>query len=138
MIPVVYWLVLFSIIFHGLSIPALDVFYRWKGVRPIVEDSPAEVQVLSSTEALPNNTYRDPSKRNSVMAMNRFSRSSTIKYNSDDNVDNRPNSWRYMNKKGGSSRSIRSSDSAMATDMLKMLTTSSLSPTCDQYMIATG
>ncbi|KAH8747160.1 Sodium/hydrogen exchanger family-domain-containing protein, partial [Diaporthe sp. PMI_573] len=74
MIPVVYWLVLFSIIFHGLSIPALDLFYRWKGVQPIVEDSPTEVQVLSSTEALPNNAYKDPSKRNSVMVMNRFSR----------------------------------------------------------------
>jgi hypothetical protein len=26
--PVVYWLVFFSIVFHGLSIPALDAFYR--------------------------------------------------------------------------------------------------------------
>lgn len=103
MIPVVYWLVLFSIIFHGLSIPALDLFYRWKGVQPIVEDSPAEVQVLSSTEALPNNAYKDPSKRNSVMVMNRFSRGSTIQYNFDDNVKNRMNSWDYMNKKGGMS-----------------------------------
>lgn len=99
MIPVVYWLVLFSIIFHGLSIPALDLFYRWKGVQPIVEDNPAEVQVLSSTEALPNNAYKDPTKRNSVMVMNRFSRGSTIQYNFDDNDRNRANSWDYMNKK---------------------------------------
>ncbi|KAG8156784.1 hypothetical protein KVR01_013389 [Diaporthe batatas] len=99
MIPVVYWLVLFSIIFHGLSIPALDLFYRWKGVQPIVEDNPAEVQVLSSTQALPNNSYRDPSKRNSVMMMNRFSRGSTIQYNLDDSVKDRTNSWDYMNKK---------------------------------------
>jgi hypothetical protein len=100
MIPVVYWLVLFSIIFHGLSIPALDLFYRWKGVQPIVEDSPTEVQILSSTEALPNNAYKDPSKRNSVMVMNRFSRGSTIQFNFDDNVKNRTNSWDYMHKKG--------------------------------------
>lgn len=104
MIPVVYWLVLFSIIFHGLSIPALDLFYRWKGVQPIVEDNPTEVQVLSSTEALPNNAYKDPSKRNSVMVMNRFSRGSTIhQFNFDDNAKNRTNSWDYMNKKGMSS-----------------------------------
>jgi len=106
MIPVVYWLVLFSIIFHGLSIPALDLFYRWKGVQPIVEDSPAEVQVLSSTEALPNNAYKDPSKRNSVMVMNRFSRGSTIQFNFEDNVKNRTNSWDYMNKKGEQSHSL--------------------------------
>lgn len=99
MIPVVYWLVLFSIIFHGLSIPALDLFYRWKGVLPIVEDAPAEVQVLSATEALPNNAYKDPSKRNTVMVMNRFSRGSTIQYNFDEYAKNHTNSWDYMNKK---------------------------------------
>lgn len=99
MIPVVYWLVLFSIVFHGLSIPALDIFYRWKGVAPIVEDSPAEVQVLSTTEALPNNAYKDPTKRGSIMVMNRFSRGSTLHFHFDENDENKHKSWdQYKNK----------------------------------------
>lgn len=73
MIPVVYWLVLFSIIFHGLSIPALDAFYRYKGVAPIVEEEPAEVRQRSVAEALPANSYVNP-KRQSVIVHNRFSR----------------------------------------------------------------
>lgn len=73
MVPVVYWLVFFSIIFHGLSIPALDAFYRWKGVAPIVEDEPAEIRVLSDNDAMPTNAYANP-KRNSVIVHNRFSR----------------------------------------------------------------
>lgn len=71
--PVVYWLVFFSIIFHGLSIPALDAFYRWKGVQPIVEENPAEVRILSDNDALPANSYANP-KRKSVIVHNRFSR----------------------------------------------------------------
>jgi hypothetical protein len=72
MVPVVYWLVFFSIIFHGLSIPALDAFYRWKGVEPIQEDDPMELKLLSENETLPNNAYID--KRGSVIVNNRFSR----------------------------------------------------------------
>jgi hypothetical protein len=72
MIPVVYWLVFFSIIFHGLSIPALDAFYRWKGVQPIEEDMPMELRLLSDNETIPNNAYLD--KRGSVIVSNRFSR----------------------------------------------------------------
>ena len=71
--PVVYWLVFFSIIFHGLSIPALDAFYRWKGVQPIIEENPAEVRILSDNDALPANAYANP-KRQSVIVHNRFSR----------------------------------------------------------------
>jgi hypothetical protein len=71
--PVIYWLVLFSIIVHGLSIPALDAFYRYKGVQPIVEENPAEVRVLSDNDALPANAYGNP-KRISVIVHNRFSR----------------------------------------------------------------
>jgi hypothetical protein len=71
--PVVYWLVLFSIIVHGLSIPALDAFYRYKGIQPIVEGNPAEVRVLSNNNALPANAYGNP-KRNTVIVHNRFSR----------------------------------------------------------------
>ena len=38
MVPVVYWLVFFSIVWHGLSIPALNAFYAWKGVQPVTDD----------------------------------------------------------------------------------------------------
>jgi hypothetical protein len=72
MIPVVYWLVFFSIIFHGLSIPALDMFYRWKGVQPIQEDEPMELKLLSENEAIPSNAHID--NRGSIIANNRFSR----------------------------------------------------------------
>jgi hypothetical protein len=73
MIPVVYFLVIFSIVVHGLSIPALDAFYRYKKVPPISEAEPAEIRVLSINDALPNNARVD-SKRNSVYVHNRFSR----------------------------------------------------------------
>jgi len=73
MIPVVYFLVIFSIVVHGLSIPALDAFYRYKKIPPISEAEPAEVRALSIHEALPNNARRD-SKRGSVYVHNRFSR----------------------------------------------------------------
>jgi hypothetical protein len=73
MIPVVYWLVLFSIVWHGLSIPALDAFYRWKGVAPIIEEEPSEMRITSDNEALPSNAYANP-KRNSIIVHNRFSR----------------------------------------------------------------
>ncbi|CAO2649220.1 Nn.00g066050.m01.CDS01 [Neocucurbitaria sp. VM-36] len=73
MIPVVYWLVIFSIIVHGLSIPALDAFYRYKKIPPISEAQPAEIRILSDNEVLPNNAYAN-SKRNSVIIHNRFSR----------------------------------------------------------------
>ncbi|KAL5371089.1 hypothetical protein DPSP01_014498 [Paraphaeosphaeria sporulosa] len=73
MIPVVYWLVIFSIVFHGLSIPALDAFYRYKGVLPIIEEDPTEVRLRSDADTLPANSYANP-KRNSVIVHNRFSR----------------------------------------------------------------
>lgn len=77
MIPVVYFLVIFSIVVHGLSIPALDAFYRYKGVAPIVESEPVEIRVLSDNDALPNNAYTN-AKRNSVIVHNRFSRPVSI------------------------------------------------------------
>lgn len=73
MVPVVYFLVIFSIVVHGLSIPALDAFYRYKKIPPISEAEPAEIRSLSVHEALPNNARMD-SKRNSVFVHNRFSR----------------------------------------------------------------
>ncbi|RMZ11380.1 hypothetical protein D0862_02971 [Hortaea werneckii] len=74
MIPVVYWLVLFSIVWHGLSIPALDLFYRIRGVQPIYEADPHEERRLSVADPLPNNSFIHPS-RGSVVRHNRFSRS---------------------------------------------------------------
>ena len=73
MVPVVYWLVLFSIIFHGLSIPILDAFYRWKAVVPIIEEEPAEIAMASDKDALLPNSYVNP-KRGSIIVHNRFSR----------------------------------------------------------------
>ncbi|KAF9693256.1 hypothetical protein EKO04_008945 [Ascochyta lentis] len=73
MVPVVYWLVLFSIVWHGLSIPVLDAFYRFKGIQPIVEEDPAEIRVLSDNDAMPVNAYANL-KRNSIIVHNRFSR----------------------------------------------------------------
>jgi hypothetical protein len=73
MVPVVYWLVIFSIVVHGLSIPALDAFYRYKKIPPISEAEPAEIRVLSDNEPLPNNAYSNR-KRNSIVIHNRFSR----------------------------------------------------------------
>ena len=75
MIPVVYWLVVFSIFWHGLSIPALNVIYKWKGVEPIQdEDGPAVVRRLSSHNPLPKNSSVDQ-RRQSIILNNRFSRS---------------------------------------------------------------
>ncbi|KAF2742213.1 Na(+)/H(+) antiporter 1 [Sporormia fimetaria CBS 119925] len=75
--PVVYFLVIFSIIVHGLSIPALDAFYRHRGVSPILEDNPAEIQILSENDPLPANAYVD-ARRRSVVAHNRFSRPTSV------------------------------------------------------------
>ena len=78
MIPVVYWLVLFSIVWHGLSIPALNLIYKWRGVPPITDDDgPVEVMYLSENAPLPKNAVpgsKDP-RRRSVLVNNRFSRS---------------------------------------------------------------
>ncbi|KAF1929467.1 Na(+)/H(+) antiporter 1 [Didymella exigua CBS 183.55] len=71
--PVVYFLVLFSIVVHGLSIPALELIYRWKGVEPIVELEPSVQRRRSVSEALPPNSHVDPRTR-SVVRHNRFSR----------------------------------------------------------------
>ncbi|KAG8409873.1 hypothetical protein J3459_007937 [Metarhizium acridum] len=60
--PVVYWLVLFSIVVHGLSIPALNLIYTYMGVKPIQEDA-VEIRRISMPQAMPNNAVaggRDP------------------------------------------------------------------------------
>ena len=69
--PVVYWLVLFSIVVHGLSIPALDIIYRYMGVQPIQDDA-AVVRRTSVRVATPVNAVEGD--RENFIAYNRFSR----------------------------------------------------------------
>lgn len=69
--PVVYWLVLFSIVVHGLSIPALNVIYRYMGVQPIQEDA-ALVHRTSVRVATPVNAFEGD--KETFIAYNRFSR----------------------------------------------------------------
>jgi hypothetical protein len=71
--PIVYFLVLFSIVVHGLSIPALELIYRWRDVKPIVELEPSLVRRRSISEPLPPNSHVDP-RCGSVVRHNRFSR----------------------------------------------------------------
>jgi NhaP-type Na+/H+ or K+/H+ antiporter len=50
MVPVVYWLVLFSIFWHGLTTPILSFIYRRLGVKPIKEESSADSITEEETE----------------------------------------------------------------------------------------
>ncbi|KAJ5533696.1 Cation/H+ exchanger [Penicillium frequentans] len=76
MIPVVYWLVFFSIVVHGLSIPVLNGIYKWLQV-PVIRDHPVEVMLLSENEPIPNNSVVDR-RVHSVILNNRFSRNLTM------------------------------------------------------------
>ncbi|GJN67147.1 hypothetical protein PLICBS_001171 [Purpureocillium lilacinum] len=69
--PVVYWLVLFSIIVHGLSIPALNLIYTYMGIKPIQEDA-IEIRRISMRVATPVNAI--PGDKDTFIAYNRFSR----------------------------------------------------------------
>ncbi|KAI3552896.1 hypothetical protein CABS01_06344 [Colletotrichum abscissum] len=71
MMPVVYWLVLFSIVVHGLSIPALNLIYKYAGVKPIQEDA-VELRRASIYQPTPNNAL--VGNRDTFIAYNRFSR----------------------------------------------------------------
>ncbi|EAQ91083.1 hypothetical protein CHGG_03018 [Chaetomium globosum CBS 148.51] len=71
MVPVVYWLVLFSIVVHGLSIPALNLIYRLCGVKPIQEDA-VELRRMSTRVVTPVNATVGDS--DTFIAYNRFSR----------------------------------------------------------------
>ncbi|KAI1035250.1 hypothetical protein LB504_005655 [Fusarium proliferatum] len=69
--PVVYWLVLFSIIVHGLSIPALNIFYHYTGKAPIQDDA-VELRRISVRVATPPNAIAGD--KDTFIAYNRFSR----------------------------------------------------------------
>lgn len=71
MVPVVYWLVLFSIVVHGLSIPGLNLIYRFAGVKPIQEDA-VELRRMSTRVPVPVNAAVGDGE--TFIAYNRFSR----------------------------------------------------------------
>ncbi|KAI0158372.1 Cation/H+ exchanger [Pestalotiopsis sp. NC0098] len=69
--PVVYFLALFSIIFHGLSIPALNLAYTRFGVEPLMDDS-EQVRRRSVYVATPTNAIR--TEQGTFNVFNRFDR----------------------------------------------------------------
>ncbi|KAH7311573.1 Sodium/hydrogen exchanger family-domain-containing protein [Stachybotrys elegans] len=69
--PVIYWLVLFSIIMHGLSVPLLSVTYKYFGIKPIQEDA-VSIRPRSVHSAAPANSVRGDGE--TYIAYNRFSR----------------------------------------------------------------
>ncbi|KAJ0274786.1 hypothetical protein CBS470a_011606 [Colletotrichum nupharicola] len=69
--PVVYWLALFSIVVHGLSIPILSAIYNYMGVKPIQEDA---VQLRRRSVRVPPPANAVEGDRDTFIAFNRFSR----------------------------------------------------------------
>lgn len=69
--PVVYWLALFSIVIHGISIPILNAIYEYKGVKPIKDDA-VQMRRKSRLISLPVNA--EAANRDTIIAYNRFSR----------------------------------------------------------------
>jgi len=69
--PVVYWLVLFSVVVHGLSIPGLNLVYKYMGVKPIKDDA-VEVRRTSIMTPTPANAVVGGQDR--FVVYNRFSR----------------------------------------------------------------
>ncbi|KAK2051520.1 sodium/hydrogen exchanger family protein [Colletotrichum caudatum] len=69
--PVVYWIALFSIVVHGLSIPALNIVYEYVGVRPIQEDA---VAVRRRSVRVPPPSNAVEGDKETFIAFNRFSR----------------------------------------------------------------
>ncbi|KEY75064.1 hypothetical protein S7711_01528 [Stachybotrys chartarum IBT 7711] len=69
--PVLYWLVLFSIIFHGLSVPALSLAYSYFGFEPILDDA-VSIRRVSIHAPGPSNAVE--ADEGMFIAFNRFSR----------------------------------------------------------------
>ncbi|KAF4422964.1 putative Na(+)/H(+) antiporter [Colletotrichum fructicola] len=69
--PVVYWLALFSIVVHGLSIPILSAIYSYMGVKPIQEDA---VHLRRRSVRVPPPANAVEGDRDTFIAFNRFSR----------------------------------------------------------------
>ncbi|KAH6658905.1 sodium/hydrogen exchanger family protein [Truncatella angustata] len=69
--PVVYFLAFFSIVVHGLSIPALNAAYTFCGTEPLKEDA-EQIRRRSVYVATPTNAIRTEDGR--FIAFNRFDR----------------------------------------------------------------
>ncbi|KAK7928325.1 hypothetical protein PG985_005323 [Apiospora marii] len=69
--PVVYFLALFSILVHGLSIPILNLVYSACGVCPVTDDA-EPLRRCSVHVATPNNAV--PGDHDTFIAFNRFTR----------------------------------------------------------------
>lgn len=69
--PCIYFLVVFSIVIHGLSIPALSLIYKRVGIKPIKEDA-VEIRRKSLRQAPPSNAISGEGDH--FIAYNRFSR----------------------------------------------------------------
>ncbi|KAF5024483.1 hypothetical protein F66182_3423 [Fusarium sp. NRRL 66182] len=69
--PVIYWLVFFSIVVHGLSIPVLNFIYQCRGIEPIQDDA-VSIRRKSFTSTTPANAI--PGDEDTFIAFNRFSR----------------------------------------------------------------
>jgi NhaP-type Na+/H+ or K+/H+ antiporter len=68
--PVVYWLVLFSIVVHGLSIPALSIIYSYLDVKPIQDDG---VETRRASSQIPDPANATQTDENTFIVHNRFS-----------------------------------------------------------------
>ncbi|KAJ5589559.1 hypothetical protein N7537_012237 [Penicillium hordei] len=101
MIPVVYWLVFFSVVIHGLSIPVLDCFYKWFKV-PTIRDHPVEIILLSENEPVPNNSVVNR-RGHSVILNNRFSCASNRRPYSDSSDQDREVTDTIMLRSGDAS-----------------------------------
>jgi hypothetical protein len=74
----VYWLVFFSIVVHGLSIPVNNLVYRAMGVKPIVDaQGPTEKQRLRHSASVPKDSTLSLNRRDSVVVRNSFSGNNT-------------------------------------------------------------
>lgn len=69
-----FWLVLFSIVVHGISVPILDVIYRQMGV-PTIQDEHSDTLPFARTPSLPRYSESPGSKETVVMIEGRLSKS---------------------------------------------------------------
>ncbi|KAK4664634.1 uncharacterized protein QC763_512490 [Podospora pseudopauciseta] len=69
--PTVYFLVFFSIVIHGLSIPALNAIYGWYGVQPIQDDA---MLFERKSIRVPTPVNAEVGDDHTFIAYNRFSR----------------------------------------------------------------
>ncbi|EEU34893.1 uncharacterized protein NECHADRAFT_68891 [Fusarium vanettenii 77-13-4] len=70
--PTVYWLVFFSIVVHGLSIPALSILYHYMGVQPI-QDANDVVEVRRASLQIPRPVNSVQMDDNVFLTYNSFS-----------------------------------------------------------------